>query len=185
MAEVALTKQAAAHRLIMAAALMDKNAVDPLATHVVAASALNLLRELVQTRGPSYQTRVLQTGLFETATAQIERRNSLFFTDASEEMNAVIEYVKAAILDGSISQPSDLDIVLDSHQERALLKSVNDPYNFLKHADRDPLSTLDESDADPTNALMHAVTAYSMLFPAEALPDEVKDFLLRTGIVGS
>src|SRR3546814_2943667 len=45
---------------------------DPLAIHVVASSALSLLRELVATSGDDYVTQLVKDGLFRAAQSKIQ-----------------------------------------------------------------------------------------------------------------
>src|SRR3546814_13808025 len=51
---------------------MSDRGEDALATHVVASSALNLLRELIEAGGENYVEQVLKLGLFSAASARLK-----------------------------------------------------------------------------------------------------------------
>lgn len=171
LAVVAITKQSAAHRLIVAAAEMLEGHADPLAIHVVAASALNMLRELVDQQGASYQKRVLSTGLWQLAVSKSEGAPS---EHLGSELNRVLDLIIAGMGDGSVSSPADVDLWLSREDEYGLLRHIVAPFNFLKHANRDPEGTIDEADVRPVDATMHAITAYGMLFPGDELPPQIR-----------
>ena len=80
---------------------------------------------------------------------------------------------------GAVTQASDLVITLTAAERRDLLSYIVKPCNFLKHADRDPLATLDDGDIDPNGAIAHALSAFTMICPGKALPDEIKPYLER------
>jgi hypothetical protein len=61
-----------AERLIVSGILMTERGEDPFAIHVVAASTLNMLRELIQQGGDDYGAWVLRQGLFEAASALLK-----------------------------------------------------------------------------------------------------------------
>ncbi len=94
----------------------------------------------------------------------------------------MIDKVVAGIDAGEVNQASDLQITLSADERRSMLSYIIRPFNFLKHARRDPLATLEESDLDPEGAIIHALTAFSMVSPNKALPDQVAPFLDRHGL---
>src|SRR3546814_16750620 len=65
-------KMTAAERLMQNAVDMIDRKDDPLAIHVVASSALSLLRELVATSGDDYVTQLVKDGLFRAAQSKIQ-----------------------------------------------------------------------------------------------------------------
>lgn len=172
---VVISKLEAAERLIVSGIAMLDRGDDPLAIHVVASSALNMLRELIQKSGDNYAARVLKDGLFYTASTRITGGSITLPTNP--ELDELIQNVVEGMEAGEINQPSDLTVNLDKEQLRKLLDYIIRPFNFLKHAQRDPLATLDESDVDPKGAIIHALTAFSMLDPGKKLPSEVATFL--------
>ena len=176
-----IDKLTAAERLILSGIVMVERNDDPLAVHVVAASALSLLRELIDKGGDNHAAMVLQQGLFHAAAAR--RAGTPVNLPTSPEIDALIDDVAAGIEKGAIKHPSDLTVTLDAKELHKLLGYITRPFNFLKHAQKDPLATLDESDVDGTGAIMHAVTAYTMLCPAEPLPEQVGAFLRAHGII--
>jgi hypothetical protein len=172
-----LTKQAVAHRLILSAVQMIEKGHDPLAVHCVAASASNLLRELVATRGQTYGSRVFGAALFENALARIERRVPVGRLPSDPVIDAIIDTVRQGIESGAINSAQDVDVEIPKHVERVAMNSVVAPFNFMKHADKDATTFLDEGDLRPIDATAHAIAAYALLFPGEALSDEVRSFL--------
>lgn len=172
-----VAKLDAAERLIVAGILMSERGDDALATHVIAASALNMLRELIKNGGDDYAAWVLQQGLWHAASAKL--KGTPLSLPTTTEIDQLIDDVAAGIDKGAIKQATDLKITLTPEQLRKQLDYVVKPYNFLKHADRDPLATLDESDVDAVGTIIHALTAYSILCPGKALPDEIAPFLAK------
>lgn len=85
-------------------------------------------------------------------------------------MDAVVQKVVGGIQSGEVTQAADLVINLDAAGRRALLDSIVKPYNFLKHADKDPLETMDNGDIDPDHVIGHALSALTMVSPGKHLP---------------
>ena len=176
MGAIVITKQAAAQRLILSAVKMFERSDDPLAIHVVASSALNLLRELTQARGPNFTTLSVREGIFRAALSRAKGKPEPFLGSA-EELDGVIDQIVQLIQSGAVKSAEDLEISGGEIDERKYLDKIIRPFNFLKHAQRDPLTTLDEGDVDPFDALTHAIGAFYFLFPGEQLQEEVIDFL--------
>lgn len=172
-----IDKPAAAERLVVSAIIMAERGEDPLAIHVVAASALNVLRDLITNAGDDYVDQILKVGAFTIASAQVKGEPVTLPTNAA--MDAIVEKIVGGIEAGEVAQASDLIITLTAAERRQLLDYIVKPYNFLKHADRDPLATLEETDIDPEGVIAHALTALSMVRPSKSLPDEIKPYLER------
>lgn len=147
----AIDKMAAAKRMIVAAILMSERDDDPLASHVVASSAFNPLRELIESNGDNYVEKVFKRGIFCAATAQIN--GTPLSLPTNPEIENLIGGLAKDIVDGKVNEPSDLTVNLNQQELRKILDYITQPYNFLKHADRDLLATLDESDFDPKGAI--------------------------------
>lgn len=174
-------KLTAAERLMQNAVDMIDRKDDPLAIHVVASSALSLLRELVGTSGDDYVAQLIKDGVFRAAQAKLQGLPT-GMPDA-EAIDHIVETVTHGIEAGAIKSAADIVIVTPKKEVRAWLDYIFKPYNFLKHADRDPLATLDESDFDPEGALAHAVTAYLMARGDGKLPETFTAFLKKQGIL--
>lgn len=172
-----IDKPAAAERMIVSAIAMSDRGDDPLAIHVVAASALNLLRELIEKSGDNYVVQVLKLGVFTAATARLKSEPITLPTNPA--IDALIEKVMGGIDAGEIKQASDLIVTLSADELRDMLGYIIRPFNFLKHAQRDPLATLDESDFDPDGVIIHALTAFSLICPGKPLPKEIAPFLAK------
>lgn len=169
-----MTKQAAALRLIEGAARMCAAGEDAVVVHVVAASALNLLRELLAKRGPGLVEQLLQAGVHQAALTRMQGGQ----VPEDEELKRQLDLIVDAIEAGAVTEPADLNVIMGPHTERGLLDPMLRPFNFLKHAQNDPLATLDEADVTPVEALSLAIVAYMMLFPGEAMSPSVQAFLI-------
>ncbi|WP_162806808.1 hypothetical protein [Sphingosinicella terrae] len=176
-----IDKAGAAERLVVSAIIMADRGEDPLAIHVVGASALNVLRDLITKAGDDYVEEILKVGAFTIASAQVKGESVTLPTNAA--MDAVVEKVVAGIEAGEVTEASDLIITLTPAERRQLLDYVVKPYNFLKHADRDPLATLDDSDIDPDGVIAHALTALTMVSPGKSLPAEIRPYLERHNLL--
>src|SRR3546814_18527590 len=115
-----------------------------LSSHVVASSALKLLRELMEAGGENYVEQVLKLGLFSAAAARL--KGDPITLPTNPQIDALIEKVVGGLKAGEVTQPSDLTVTLDKEELRKLLDYITRPFNFLKHAQRDPLATLDDED---------------------------------------
>lgn len=177
----AFDKAGAAERMVVSAIIMAERGLDPLAIHVVAASALNVLRDLIDKAGDDYVDQILKIGAFTVALARVKGEPEPLPTNAA--MDAVVENVVGGINAGEVVKASDLIITLSAAERRQLLEYIVKPYNFLKHADRDPLATLDDDDIDPDGAIAHALTALTMISPGKVLPDDIKPYLERYGLL--
>src|SRR3546814_14799812 len=71
----------------------------------------------------------------------------------SETIDHIVDMVVRGIDEGGWKTATDVVIATPKKEVRAWLDYIFKPYNFLKHADQDPLATLDESDFDPEGAL--------------------------------
>lgn len=169
-----MTKQGAALRLIESGARMIAADEDAVAVHVVAASALNLLRELLSQGGPGLVEQLMQAGFYKAALDRMAGKP----VPENEELERQLDLLIAAIESGVVVEPSDVGVLMDAQMERGLLDPMLRPFNFLKHAQRDPLATLDEADVKPVRALQLAIVAYLMLFPGDGLSEPVRSFLV-------
>lgn len=177
----AIDKATAAERLVVSAIIMAERGEDPLAIHVVAASALQVLRDLIKKAGDEYVEQVLKVGAFTIASARVKGHSVNLPPNA--RMDAVVEKIVVGIEAGEVTQASDLIINLDAAGRRSLLDCIVKPYNFLKHADNDPLVTLDETDIDPDHVIGHALSALTMVSPGKPLPDTMKPYLERRDLL--
>ena len=176
-----IDKMTAAERLIQSAVDMRDRKDDPLAVHVVASSALSLLRELVAAEGDDYVAQVLKDAAFRAAQAKLQGAPTGM--PEAKEIDAIVDTVVAGIEAGAVQSPADIIITTPNKEVRAWLDYIFKPYNFLKHADRDPLATRDEADFDPEGALEHAITAYLMARGDGKLPEPFRAYLQKRGIL--
>lgn len=175
-----ITKLEAADRLIVNGVSMSLRGADPLAIHVVACSALNVLRDLIRHQGDDYTKWVLRQGLYSTAILHIKGEASSIDVDPknAELISNVIKAVEA----GEIKSPEEISINMDGKECRKMLDYLYTPYNFLKHADNDPNQTIDIGAFDAVAALINAITAFSRLCPEKPVSEEVATFLAKHGL---
>ncbi|MGL3823681.1 hypothetical protein [Sphingopyxis sp. R3-92] len=174
-------KMTAAERLIQNAIEMIDRKDDPLAIHVVASSALSLLRELVGTGGDDYVAQLLKDSVLRAAQAKLQGLPTGM--PEAESVDEIVDSVVRGIEAGVVKSTADIVIVTPKKEVRAYLDYIFKPYNFLKHADQDPLATMDEGDFDPEGALAHAMTAYLMARSDGKLPEPFTVFLKKQGIL--
>lgn len=178
MTSLTLTKQAAAHRLLLGSVrYFEQEQSDPVVVHVIASSAMSLLRELIGTRGKSYAEVTFASVFYEYAIARIENREPIAPEIPEVRSSPIVDDIERRIIEGEIHSSRDVRINIPKATERALLAHIFEPYNFLKHADRDPNDSLELSKIDPISAIAHAIAAYSFLFPNEKLDPDIRLFL--------
>lgn len=68
------TKPAAALRMITAAIQIEQMQIDPMVAMVVAASALNMLREILKKRGATFESRALRLKIWAISTGMIDKQ---------------------------------------------------------------------------------------------------------------
>ena len=177
---ILINKEAAAERLVIAAVQMCERGDEPLAIHVVAMSALSVLRELIARRGDSFGTRSLGATIYYAATQKLAGHE--YPKSLDEDFNSVLhdaaDVVAAAISAGQVSHPDELDLYLPKHVEQTFYSLITAPFNYLKHADRDGEQLLATDDVDPTLATVNAIAALNMLFPGRELRPELSSFFI-------
>jgi len=176
-----IDKLASAERLIVAGIGMLERGEDALAIHVVAASAMNMLRELYETKRGDYQARVFQEAFFIAGAAQAAGQPIALGDHRLIE--EAVTWVSEQIAAGKMTDSSQLEITLSDADAKALLAYIYKPYNFLKHGDRDPLSTLDETDIEPEGVIQHALLLFSWLDKDRLFPESIRPFAERHGII--
>lgn len=172
---MSIDKTEAAERLIVSAIQMVEREDDRLATHLVAASALRILRDLMGKDEKEYAAELLKNGMFTLAEMKLsgDVPDLPVPPDVADQVNELAEAIKS----GEVTSANDLKPTHEKPWE--LLKYIDDPTNFLKHADRDPLSILSEDEFCPEDAISNALTAYSFVCPGKPLPDEIRPYLKR------
>jgi hypothetical protein len=178
---VGIDKASAAERMLVSAIKMSERGDDRLAIHVLAASSLNVLRDLIEKSGDEYVEQILKIGAFTVAMARLNGEPITLPTNTA--MDAIVSKVMMGIDAGEVKQASNLTFALTAGERRGLLSYIVKPYNFLKHADRDPLAILDDDDIDPEGAIAHALSALTMVCPGKGLPDEIKPYLDQHGLL--
>src|SRR3546814_4848745 len=127
---------------------MSERGEDALATHVVASSALNLLRELIEAGGENYVEQVLKLGLFSAASARLT--GDPITLPTNPQIDALIEEVVGGLKAGEVTQPSDLTVTLDKEELRKLPYAIQRPFHLPTHAQTATLATPDD-EADWNN----------------------------------
>lgn len=175
-AKVNSTKLAAALRLIQAAIQMEEQGVDRMATLVVAASALNMLREILKKRGTTFEMRTVQSMLWVWA-QNTSARQGIFYEAVSEIVEPFLDRINEFIKSGFYTSYADIEIENPGGMSAFFLNPVYGPYNFLKHADRDTEHLLAETDIQASDAIMLSIAAYNSVFPSEVPPEPLASYM--------
>lgn len=174
-------KKEAARRLIVAAIKMAESGEDPLPIYLIGMSAWRTCRDILQSQDRTFETELIQKGLWEAATAFAS--GSIEIDTLPKDGRDLIVRLSNAIQVGDVQAPDE--IAFDHEKPWEVFQPLVDPANFLKHADRDPFETISEALFDPDDAIAIALTAYCLLYPSENWPDEVKPYFQRNGFVDS
>lgn len=134
MADIHITKTTAAQRQLDASIRMLFGGEDMLATHTVAAAAINVLRDLSQRRAESMIDQILGEAYRTT----------------------ISELLGKKLSDDSVK--ADLPKF-----KRGYLAHANRPQNFLKHADRDSDNLLLETKIQPDHLILEGCALFSSL----------------------
>src|SRR3546814_9879022 len=110
-------KMTAAERLMQNAVDMIDRKDDPLAIHVVASSALSLLRELVGTRGDDYVAQLIKDALFRAAQSKIQGLPTGMPESAT--VDHTVEPVVLGIEEGGWKTAADVVIATPKQEDRA------------------------------------------------------------------
>lgn len=178
---MAIDKTEAAERLIVSAILMVERGEDRLAIHLVATSALRILRDLIAKDEKEYVSELLKNGMFTLA--QMKHSGEVPDLPVPPELVDQVNELADAIKSGEVASADDLKTTQEKPWE--LLKYIDDPTNFLKHADRDTLAVLMEDEFKPEDAISNALTAYSFVCPGKPLPAKIKPYLARHNFLAS
>jgi hypothetical protein len=99
-----------------------------------------------------------------------------------ESIEELIGQVQQGIRDGRFSDPADLKMTISEADRKVMRERLKVPYDFLRHADRNPDAELSEAEIDPLEAIMNATAAFSFAFPDRTLPSELHEFVERHGL---
>lgn len=159
MAEIHITKMAAARRQLHAAIRMFFAGEDELAVHTVASAAYRLITDLGRRRGRDEVGEVYKAAMFYVV--RDYRRGTLpsRLADDAELMDRVREWAEALPIDEN-TEYEDLTVLASPGLVEDFWRSRNKVFNFLKHADRDATRHMSMDEVDNFHLLMMALTAY-------------------------
>lgn len=183
MGEVAITKASAATRLLDAAILMFFRGDDELATHLTASASSRLLTDLYESAGGDLHVDRIAGGFHQLGLDFIAGTLPEFATTDPIALE-IAEQIAIGIRSGAINCPEDLNLELSKSHRRELIRLQNKNYNFLKHADMDPLAVLDESELDNIGAIQAAMATYSELFPGQVTSPMIAFLVYRARELG-
>jgi hypothetical protein len=160
--DVSLTKIAAAQRQLDAAIRMTLAGEDELAVHTVGSAAYRLLRDIKERRGGSDLEDKVARGLFHMAkdTLAPNPKQAADLAGGNKILHAMLLDLAAAIRNGEVVSPKDVEVVSDPVFERRWWNTYNQTANYLKHADKDVKSMLSLSAVDNQSLLTAAVESY-------------------------
>jgi len=164
--EVAITKAFAATRLLNAAILMFFRGDDELATHLTASACSRLLSDMYERAGKDLHLEGVARGIHQLGLDFIAGRLP-DFAASDPFLRDLAEKVAAGIQDGTVSDPDDLNLTMNTSTRKELMRRKNKAYNFLKHADIDVASVLADSEIDNTSTITGALALYSKIFPKQ------------------
>lgn len=178
LADIAVTKHAAARRLLDAAILMFFRDDDSLAVHLVASSCQALVSDLLRARGRRSALEVEAAGsLFLEAKALLEE-GELEPNERDTEESLVLKFVASRIRSGEVKEPVDLGIEFSKKEMSELYGIMRKNYNFLKHAHKDPDSHIYEIDVDNYTMLIRTLQTYVLMYSKEAVTPVMRWFAL-------
>ena len=159
MAEIHITKLAAAQRQLRAAIRMFFGGEDELAVHTVASAAYRVFRDLKERRGRDEVGDVYQTMVFYVV--RDYRRGTLpkHLADDAELMRHVREWADALPITEN-TEYDDVSTCVSPEVARRYWKDRNKVFNFLKHADYDAEEHISLDEVDNFHLLMLATGSY-------------------------
>lgn len=158
---IKLTKQAIAVRLIRSAVISYLRDDDKLAVFLLARSAMRILHDLSEHRDADSIELNLKRGFFYWAKELSENQ-----FQGPDEIRENLEPLALNIVKGRLSKPEEIDLKgYTDTQKKEVLSRINKEYNFIKHADRDPIASINEGDVDHVLALQMACQSLFDLFP--------------------
>ncbi len=156
MAEILVTKPAAAQRLLQAAIRMFFAREDELAVHTVASAGYRLIADLKEHRGRKEVDDYHLTMVFYAV--RDYRRKSLpkYLADDPEMMKYIRELAEALPQIAENTEYQDVRATVSDDVAKSFRRKRNKVYNFLKHADHDPEKHISLEEVDNFNLLMQA-----------------------------
>ena len=115
----AIGKAGAAERMVVSAIIMAERGEDQLAIHVVAAAALNVLRDLIDKAGDEYVDQVLKIGAFTVASARVKGEPVTIPTNAAIVTGSPFTRAIGRDRDRFSLHPHDPDQCRDGYRCRA------------------------------------------------------------------
>ena len=173
MAEIHITKLAAARRQLQAAIRMFFAGEDELAVHTVASAAYSLIKDIKRSRGRDEVADVYSAMLFYNV--RDYRRGTLprNLADNAEYMKHVREWAEALPSITKNSKYEDLGVTVPREVVRRFWKSRNKVFNFLKHADNDSEKHISLDEVKNFELLIQAIGAYYDLAGSLGVEGEV------------
>ena len=137
MAEIHVTKLAAAQRQLRAAIRMFFGGEDELAVHTVASAAYRVIRDLKERRGRDEVGDFYKTMVFYAV--RDYRRGTLPrpLADDAELMGYIREWADALPKITANTEYDNVSVSASPELARRFWKDQNKVFNFLKHADHD------------------------------------------------
>ena len=155
MAEIHVTKLAAAQRQLRAAIRMFFGPEDELAVHTVASAAYRLTRDLKKRRGHDEVGDVYQTMFFYVVRDYHRGTLPKTLADDAKFMRFVRELADALPITEN-TEYEDVSVRVSPELAKRFWKDRNKVFNFLKHADHDAEEHISLDEVDNFHLLMLA-----------------------------
>lgn len=149
--------------------------VDDIAVHIVGSAALRLLSDLLDADGRQFETELFRLAIFEDAKRIVNGLNPVLpdHPGIDEVTARVVSRIKA----GLVSTVEEVSLTWSEQDRRILARTHLRPYDFARHADRNPSDTIDLSDFRPSFVLSLAISALAFLDPERSVEPEVREFV--------
>lgn len=167
-AAVHITKTGAATRLLESSIRLHLAGEDPLAAHVVASSAAQILCDIAKLRGYDDLDDAIGLTIYYLARDYLANRLPDWATerDLGAEFLEIVRNVAERMESGEISAPKDISV--KTTNKALAYKQLKTAFNFLKHADRDAGTSLDLSKVNVSGTIYRAFRLFELIFPGTA-----------------
>ena len=159
MAEIHVTKLAAAKRQLCAAVRIYFAGEDELAVHIVASAAYRLISDLKSQRGRDEVGDYYLNNVFYAVRSYRRGKLPSYMTDNPELMESIHRWAKEFPITAT-SEYEDIVALVSPDVAQKFWRKRSKIANFLKHADRDSCAHISMEEVDNLTLLMQAHSSY-------------------------
>ena len=177
-AQTEIDKKETASRLIRAGVKMLECEVDDIAVHIIGSAALRLLSDLLEVKGRQFETELFRLAIFEDAKRIVVGLKPVLPDHPG--IDEVTARLVSRLRSGLVSTVEDVSLTWDDDDRRILARTHLRPYDFARHADRNPSETIDLSEFRPSYVLSLAISALAFLDPGRPVEPEIQEFIEKS-----